>query len=154
MPAVPFHLHPRRAELLQQAPQMAAAVLARAAAGGKGWDKLLDLDACMTVFHVLGEQEACGDIRAAIVGDSHFLAYSVGALWFMPKTPLLLEQFFMRVGRGSHEVAMDEIEEFSKSLGAKGVLMATSLAASDAALGRLLARRGYSPESSQHLKVF
>lgn len=154
MAAVPFHLHPRRAELLQSAPTLAAAVLARAAKGGKGWDKLLDLDNCLTVFHMLGEQETCGDLRAAIVNDSHFLCYSVGSLWFMPKTPLLLEQFFMRVGRGSHDTAMDDIEALAQSIGCKGIVMATSLAASDEALGRLLARRGYSPESSQHLKVF
>lgn len=155
MPAVPFHQHPLRHDLLQRSPELAAAVIARAAAGGKGWDKLLDLDACFTVFHVLGEQEACGDLRAAIVGDSsHFIAYSVGSLWFMPKTPLLLEQFFIRVGRGLSEQAVGDIEALAQSIGCKGVLMATSLAPSDAALGRLYARHGYSQESTQHLKVF
>jgi hypothetical protein len=152
--ATPFHQHPLRHELLARAPQLAAIVLERASAGGKGWDKVLDLDACLTVFHILGEQESCGDLRAVIVNDSHFLAYSVGVLWFMPKTPLLLEQFLMRVDRGSSDQAMDDIEALAASIGCKGVLMATSLAPSDAALGRLYARRGYSQESTQHLKVF
>lgn len=151
---VPFCQHPRRRELIAQAPEMAAGVLARAAAGGKGWGALLDLDACLGVFRMLSEQEACGELRAVVVNDSHFLVYSVGAPWFMPGLSLLVEQFFMRIGRGVGDKALHEIERFAKSLGCKGILMATSLAASDAALGRLLGRAGYAQESSQHLKVF
>lgn len=154
MPAVPFHLHPRRAELLQAAPQLAATVLARAAKGGKRWEELLDLDGTLAIFGMLGEGKTCGDLRACIVGESHFLCYSIGALWFAPSAPMLLEQFFVRIGRGSNDTAMDEIEALAQSHGCRGVVMATSLAANDEALGRLYARRGYTGQSSQHLKVF
>ena len=152
MAPIPFHLHPQRAELLARGPEMAREVLARAGRDGKPSGCLVDVDAALRVFSLLAEHEDVGGIRAAIVNDSHFFAYSVGPMWFNPLEPWLLEQFFMRVGRGSTSQALADIEQMGRDLGCKGVLMATSLAANDEALGRLLARFGYAPQSSQHYK--
>jgi hypothetical protein len=150
---VPLHLHPMRDELLARAPELAKAVLERSARDGKVWDLVLDVEACVAVFRTLAEQEDVGGLRCAIVNDSHLFAYSVTAFWFMPSVPVLAEQFLLRVGRGSSDAAMDAIEMLGREAGCKFSLMATSLAANDEALGRLYARRGYSPQSSQHLKA-
>jgi hypothetical protein len=152
MAAVPFHLHPMRHELLARAPELAAAVLERSAPGGKVWGQLLDVDACLSVFQLLAEQEDAGGLRCVIANDSHLFAYCMTQFWFMPRVPVLAEQFLLRVGRGPSSTALDEIEDLGRQVGCKFILMATSLAASDEALGRLFRRRGYSPQSSQHLK--
>ena len=153
MPAIPFHQHPMRHELMARAPELAAGVMQRSGRDGKRWGEILDVDAALAVFQHLSEHESLGgELCAVIVNDSHFFAYSVSPLWFVPGAKFLLEQFWMRVGRGSGTAALDQVEDLGRSLGCRYVLMATSLAANDEALARLLRRRGYFPHSSQHLK--
>lgn len=151
MPAVPFHLHPMRHEIVANGPETVAALLQRSARDGKRWAELLDPEAAVGLFAWLAESEELNGLRAVIVNDSHLFAYSVGPLWFARGT-WLIEQFFMRVGRGSTAGALHAIEEFGRAQGCQHVLMATVLAADDAALGRLLHRHGYAQQSSQHYK--
>lgn len=153
MAAVPFHLHPMRHALMAQAPELAAAVMRRSEREGKQWGGIMDVDAALSVFRHLSEHEdLAGELRAVVLNDSHFFAYSVGPLWFVPGATFLVEQFFMRVGRGQTTAALTDVEDLGRSLGCRFVLMATSLAANDEALGRLLRSHGYRPHSSQHLK--
>lgn len=150
MPAVPFHQHPMRGELIARAPELAASVFARSARDGKVWADFLDTDACIGVFSWLAEQEDLHGLRCVIVNDSHLLAYCVAPMWFAPDRPLLVEQFFMRVGRGSADQAMEDIKQLARDNGCHGVLMATMLAPDDAALGRLYERHGGTQHSSQY----
>lgn len=151
MPAVPFHQHPMRDELIARAPELAQAVLARSGREGKRWAEFLDVDACVGVFDWLAQHEDLQGLRAAIVGESHFFAYCVAPMWFAPTRPLLVEQFFMRVARGSCDAAMEDIKQLGRDCGCWGVLMATMLAPDDAALGRLYERHGGTQHSSQYL---
>lgn len=151
MAAVPFHAYPHKVALLQRAPELAAAVLQRSARDGKQWDQRLDMGAALAVFEQLAEADMPG-LRAAVLNCSHLLVYSLGGFWFDPSKLWVIEQFFIRIGRGPAILAMNDIDTLARDAGAKGVIMATSLAANDAALGRLYARHGYSPQSSQHFK--
>jgi hypothetical protein len=149
---VPFHLHPMRHDLLARGPELAAAAFDRSARDGKTWNQMLSVDACVQVFRALAEVEDVGGLRCVIANDSHLFAYCITEFWFMPGAKVLAEQFMLRVARGPSTVALDQIEAMGKDAGCRYVLMATTLAASDQALGRLFARRGYSLQSSQHLK--
>lgn len=151
MSVVPLHQHPARHDLMARAPQMCAAVFERSARDGKTWATFLDADACIATFAWLAEQEDLQGLRCAIVNDSHLLAYCVAPMWFAPTKPLLVEQFFLRVGRGSSDEAMAQIKLFALEQGCAGVLMATMLAPDDEALGRLYERHGGRQHSSQYL---
>lgn len=130
---------------------MCDAVLERSARDGKVWAEFLDKDACLHIWQHLAEHEDMGGLRCVIVNDSHLFAFCVSPMWFAPTKPLLIEQFFMRVGRGSSDVAIDDIKALGTSLGCKAVLMATMLAPDDEALGRLYERHGGTKHSSQYL---
>ena len=151
MPAVAFHQHPARHDLIARADELCAAVFERSARDGKAWATFLDQNACVGVFEFLAENEELGGLRCVIVNDSHLLAYCVAPMWFAPERPLLIEQFFMRVGRGSADEAMAEIKAMAREQGCHGVLMATMLAPDDDALGRLYERHGGRKHSSQYL---
>jgi hypothetical protein len=151
MAAIPFHQHPARHELIARASELCAAVFERSARDGKAWATFLDPDACIGVFEFLAEHEDLGGLRCAIVNDSHLIAYCIAPMWFAPTKPLLVEHFFMRVGRGSSDEAMEQIKQLGRDSGCAAVLMATMLAPDDEALGRLYQRAGGVKHSSQYL---
>lgn len=151
MAAVPLHQHPLRHELLARADELCAGVFARSERDGKVWAQFIDADAAIAVFEHLTEHEDMGGLRCAIVGNSHLLAYCVAPMWFAPTKPLLVEQFFMRVARGSSDAAMEEIKQLARDNDCAAVLMATMLAPDDDALGRLYERHGGSKHSTQYL---
>jgi hypothetical protein len=126
-------------------------VFKRSERDGKTWAQFLDRDACVSVFQWLAEHEELAGLRCAIVNDSHLFAYCVAPMWFAPDKPLLVEQFFMRVARGSADDAMQDIKQLARDNGCAAVLMATMLAPDDEALGRLYVKHGGSLHSSQYL---
>lgn len=117
----------------------------------KQWaDTALEMEEALAVFYKLTMQAEYQGMKAVMLNDSHLLMYTVGSTWYAPHKKILLEQFYLRVGRGSGPEALEEIKELARAEGATGIIMATSLASNDAALGRLLAQSGYSPMSSMH----
>lgn len=155
MPAIPFHLHPQRAAIMQRLVETAPAVMERSRRDGKVWASLIDAEAALAVFaHLSEHQDLGGELRAAVCNDSHLLVYAVGPLWFVPGKTWLLEQYFARVGRGPIGPALADIDQLALDCGAAGVLMATMLAPNDDALSRIYTQHGYPQQCAQHLKVF
>lgn len=122
--------------------------VARADRGDKTWTHLIDRDAVALAIRdaVAGH----GPLKAIIVEDTHLFVYTVASPWWDSR-PWMMEQFYCRLrpGRGDPLAA---VEELARDLGCAVVGFATSFAPRDAALGRLLARSGYIPQSSQHMK--
>lgn len=139
--------HPKRDAWFAAAPDMLARVLLRS---NKGWARTVDTQAAVKVVSGLVQDYEHAGLSAAVLHDSHLLIYSVGSPWYAPTEKLIIEQFFVRVDKGSTEEALAALDLLAKDLGATGVVMATSLAANDKALGRLLGRFGYTSMSSQH----
>jgi hypothetical protein len=140
-----------RDDLMARAPDLCAAVFARSERDGKTWAQFLDAQACIDLFAWLAVHEELQGLRCVIVNDSHLLAYCVAPMWFAPDKPLLVEQFFMRVARGSSDAAMEDVKQLARDNGCAAVLMATMLAPDDDALGRLYERHGGVKHSTQYL---
>lgn len=154
MAAVPFHLYPHKDALMQRAPEIAASVMQRSERDGKDWDNRLESEAALAIFQRLADGEDIPGLQAVILNDSHLLVYSLGHPWWCKDKAWMIEQFFIRIDRGPASGAFHDLDELAKSLGCTTVVMATSLAANDQALGRLYAKHGYRPQSSQHFKEF
>lgn len=152
MAAVPFHEYPQREALMQRAPEIMAAVLRRSGGRGKHWDDRVEVDGAICVAQALADGTEIPGLQASVLSNSHLLIYSLGSPWFSNSQVWLIEQFFIRIGKGSVGAAFRDLEDLARASGARRIVMATSLAANDAALGRLYAQNGYSPESSQHIK--
>lgn len=118
----------------------------------KDWARALDRPAALAVMHKLAQDNGPYGLQATVLNDSHLLVWTFGGPWYAPTEKWITEQFFLRLGRGSTDAAFDAIDLLKERTGASGVIMATSLAKNDEALGRLLARHGYMPMSSQHFK--
>ena len=148
----PAHEHPLAPYLLANCVELYEAMIGRSLRDNKRFADNIDHDAALgTVVSLLQGAELPG-INAVILNDSHLLVYSVAQPWFSGTELWLIEQFYMRVGRGNSDAALDAVDDLGRSLGCGRVVFGTSLAASDKALGRLLERRGYSPQSSQLIK--
>lgn len=151
MTYTPLCEHPKRNEWLAAAPEVLARVLLRS---NKEWARAVDTGASVkTLADLIRECEHAG-LSAAVLNDSHLLIYTVASPWYAPNEKLIVEQFFVRMDRGQTDEALAALDLLAKDLGATGAVMATSLAANDAALGRLLTRYGYSAMSSQHFKSY
>jgi hypothetical protein len=137
---------------MERAPELAASVMQRSERDGKDWDNRLDIEPALDTFQALADGKEIPGLQAVVLNDSHLLVYGIGHPWWTNHKKWLIEQFFIRIGRGSADAAFHDLDEFAKSLGCSSIVMATSLAASDEALGRLYAKHGYSPQSSQHIK--
>lgn len=122
--------------------------------GSKGdeWTGRVDVDAAWQVFERLLEGETIQGLNAVVLNGSHLFIYSLGAAWFNPDEPWLIEQFFIRLFPGPSDGAFEAIEELAEDLGASATVMATSLAPDDASLGRLYEAHGYRLQSSQYIK--
>jgi hypothetical protein len=150
--AVPFHQYPHRAELMERAPQIMDGVMRRSGGRGKHWDDRIEVDGAICVAQALADGVEIPGLQASVLSNSHLLIYTLGSPWFNSSKVWLIEQFFIRIDRGPVGFAFRDLEDLARAQGASRIVMATSLAANDAALGRLYAQNGYSPESSQHIK--
>lgn len=141
--------HPKRLEWLAAAPEILARVLIRSQ---KEWARTVDTAAAVRQVAGLVREAEHNGLSAVVLNNSHLLIYQLGGPWYAPYEKLIIEQFFVRLDKGPTSEALAAIDLLAKDLGATGVVMATSLAANDKALGRLLGRFGYSPMSSQHYR--
>jgi hypothetical protein len=152
MAVVPLHQHPNARAIVQGIRDNAPRLIKRAERGGKRWSRFIDADYICNVFDFLCENENVGgELRAVVVNDSHFLAYSLGPMWFAPGHTWLIEQYFQRIGQGDTPAALTAIGEHAREQGACGVLIATMMAPDDDALGRIYTSAGYSRQCSQYL---
>lgn len=139
-----------REHLLLGLPELAEKFLSRAERKGKNWKNLVDPHAIY--YHM--EQALTGNSQdlTVVVNDAgtHLLMYSLGSIWW-GKGTMLIEQFYCRFRSGPAGDVLGEIEALGRDIGCSAVVFATSLA-NDKALGRLLARQGYTQESTQHIK--
>jgi len=148
---IPFHEHPLRDEWLANSEKLIEQIVRKS---GKTWtENGFSKEAALTVWNQLAQGEEPYGLHAAVLNDSHILVFTFGTPWYA-KGKWIIEQFFLRIGKGSSKDAFDAIDLLAAKLGASGVTMATSLASDDSALGRLLASHGYSPMSSQHFKGY
>lgn len=121
---------------------------------GKSWlENGFSKEDALNVWNALGRGESPFGLHAAVLNDSHVLVFTFGKPWYA-KGNWIIEQFFLRVGKGSSKDAFAAIDLLAEKLGATGITMATSMAADDSALGRLLGTNGYSPMSQQHFKSY
>lgn len=148
----PAHEHPLAGYLIANSVRLYEGVLDRSLRDNKRFADNIDHDAALGTVILLLQGNDIPGINAVILNDSHLLVYSVAQPWFSGSELWLIEQFYMRVGRGSSDAALDAVDELGRSLDCGRVVFGTSLAPSDKALGRLLERRGYLPQSSQLIK--
>lgn len=117
----------------------------------KQWGDIVDFDQAMSVIKYIADHGQFAGIRAVVLNGTHLLFYSVGNLWFI-KTPVLVEQFFIRIAPGPEAGAYAELDELARELGLSHIIMATAFAGSDEALGSVYERHGYTKQSSQYIK--
>lgn len=148
------HYHPMAGTLIANAETIYREVVDRSKRYGKHFHKMVDEPSAVYVIKELlrGSPSSAG-LNAVVLNDSHLLVYAQGPLWFTGGSSWLLEQFYVRIGKGCARSALASIDELASDLGCTGIVMATSLAAKDSALGRLFESSGYSHQSSQFLKV-
>jgi hypothetical protein len=119
----------------------------------KAWAKDFPVQAAFDIVAAFARGDTpVPHVHATVLADSHLLLWGLTEPWYYPGQKWLVEEFFIRVGAGSHKDALESLDLLAENVGATGVAMATALARSDRALGRLLAQQGYSPMSSQHFK--
>lgn len=147
----PFHEWDGRDVLLEGAPVVLDAIIARAQ---KEWSRTLSREDALLTLRNLGKGTSPYGLQATVLNDSHLLLWTLGSPWYAPSERWITEQFYVRIGKGSSKDAFVAIDALARNVGATGVVMATSLAADDSALGRLLASNGYSGMSSQHFKPY
>jgi len=126
-------------------------MIARSAESGKTWASRLDPDKALARFAMLLDGEDVPGVRAVVLNDSHIFLYTVASPWWGGDN-WLAELFYIRVARGSTPLAMEAIELLARDSFCSSIVFATSLAARDASLGRLLHQYGYKQESTQHIK--
>lgn len=145
----PFEEYSERYTLLWEAPDLIASTFARTT---KLWEGTTDVTGALDVFHRIADGNQPPGLDAVVLNGSHLLLYSLAAPWWNPTEVWLSEQFFIRIGRGPTACAFAAIEQLASDLGASHIVMATGLAKSDEALGKLYSRFGYSQQSTQHVK--
>lgn len=147
----PLHDWDGLPDLLSNSEATLAAVIKRAE---KDWSKKLTQKEALDTLQMLATDRGPYGLQATVLNDSHLLIWSFDAPWYAAKERWIIEQFFVRIGRGPSDKAFAAIDLLSDKLSATGVLMATSLAADDSALGRLYQKHGYAPMSQQYLKSY
>lgn len=126
-------------------------VLSTSGRDGKGWDNRINPDDALEIIVALMFNDGPPGLEAVVLNDSHLLLFNVGSPWWS-KTPWLIEQFYLRLARGSAPAALAAIDTLAKDRACTSVVFGTSMAANDFALARLLGRAGYSPQSQQLIK--
>ena len=148
---VPFHEWHGKEALLKNIDSILDAVIRKAE---KEWAVTLTREVAIATLEKMGREEKPFGLYASVLNDSHLLIWSFAAPWYAGDQRWITEQFFLRIGKGATKDAFTAIDLLARNIGATGVVMATSLARNDAALGRLLAGQGYQPMSSQHFKSY
>lgn len=144
---VPLSEHPDRDDILIAADTILDRMIARA---NKTWTQSIDKEQALNAFFGLYQGQHPYGLNAVVVNNSHVLIYQIGSVWYNPLTPIVLVQLYVRVNKGSGKEALAAVKSLAQEEGAAGVIMATSFAKNDPALGRLLAQEGYAPMSQQH----
>ena len=116
------------------------------------WEKSIDFDGALRTIQRIADGRPVQGVDAVILNDSHLFVYSVLSPWWQPGERWLTEQFFVRIGRGFTSCAFHAIDLLAEDYRASKIVMATGLAKSDEALGKLYRRFGYSQQSTQHVK--
>lgn len=147
----PFHEWDGKDALLANAGKVLEAIIARAK---KEWSRKLSKDDALEVLTKLAEGTNPYGLHATVLNDSHLLVWQFGGMWYAPQERWIVEQFYVRIGKGSSDDALVAIDALARNIAATGTIMATALAHNDEALGRLLAKSGYQPMSSQHIKLY
>jgi len=147
--------HPLAEVLWAQRDRLFDQLIERSSRDGKTWGTRTDKEAAWGKLLPLFFQPATtlqqGQLAGWVLNDSHLVFCSLGSPWWTEDV-WFIEQFFLRVGKGSNTAAMLALDILALDLGATTIVFGTSLAANDAALGRLLGRAGYTPQSQQYIK--
>lgn len=147
----PLHLWDGRHAMLEGGEERLRKVIQKST---KGWAATLPVDTLVNIVREYADgEQPVPHVHATVLAGSHLLLWGLASPWYAPGQVWLLEEFFLRVGVGSLDDALASLDSLAQEVHATGVVMATALARSDAALGRLLAARGYSPMNSQHFKT-
>lgn len=147
----PLHEWSGLPDLISSADTVLAAIVKRAE---KEWARKLSKDDALSTLYLLAKDTGPYGLQATVLNDSHLLVWTFAGPWYAMSEKWITEQFFVRIGKGSTADALAAIDLLAEKIGATGTVMATSLAANDAALGRLYGQHGYSPMSSQHFKSY
>jgi hypothetical protein len=148
----PLHEHePIKALITRDMQTLYDTVLARSSRDGKDWDSRINPSDALDVIVSLMFNAGPPDLEAVVLNDSHLLLFSVGNPWWS-KTPWLIEQFYIRLARGTSSAALMAVDQLARDRSCTSIIFGTSLAADDEALSRLLARAGYQPQSRQLIK--
>lgn len=139
---------PLYSELVSGAGALFDRVVAAAIARGKPWSTSTDKPTAVhnAVQAMHGTHPA---MHAILVGGTHMLLFTESAPWWDTK-PWLIEQFYARVAPGRSD-PLGGIEAYARDGNLRKIILGTSLS-NDAAMGRLLARRGYQQSSTQFTK--
>lgn len=148
----PFHEWDGKDVLLQNAGTVLEAVIQRA---DKEWSRKITQEDALAVLQQLSTGSIVNNqLHATVLNDSHLLVWQFGGLWYAPHEKWIIEQFYVRIGKGSHRDALLAVDALARNIGATGTIMGTALAKNDDALGRLLSQSGYSPMSQQYFKTY
>lgn len=147
----PLHDWDGKDALLASADTVLEAIIKRAE---KEWTRKLSREDALGVIKQLAKDNGPYGLQATVLNDSHLLVWTFAGPWYAMSEKWITEHFFVRIGKGSTKLALDAIDLLASKIGATATVMATSLAANDAALGRLYGQSGYSPMSSQHIKFY
>lgn len=137
-----------RTTLLWEAPEHIERLVKRSK---PEWFQAIDIDHVIATLKDLAAGNNPGGLQAVILNGSHLLVFSIGGPWF-GKDTWLIEQFFMRVGKGDEADAYAALELLAEDAGASHIIMATALARNDEALGKVYQRYGYTKQSTQYVK--
>lgn len=143
--------HPLFNSIYESAPQLFDSALARSKRNGKTWDTRLDKEDAVARARLILSDEVPG-LRAYILCDTHLLFASIGQMWWS-SDPWLIEQWYLRVAPGRSD-PLAAVDRLAQDAGCSAVAFGTSLAANDAALGRMLTSKGYRLESTQYIKDY
>lgn len=120
----------------------------------KEWSRTITVDEALGTLKLLSQDNGPYGIQATVLNDSHLLVWTFGAPWYAVGEKWITEQFFVRIGRGKSSDAFAAIDRLAAKIGATGIVMATSLAHNDEALGKILVNEGYTGMSSQYFKAY
>jgi hypothetical protein len=143
--------HPLFRQIYDSAAELFDRAVARSTRDGKTWHLRLNKEEAVAQARKVLDGSAIG-VYAFILCDTHLLFVSVGRMWWETQ-PWLIEQWYLRIAPGRSD-PLAAVDMLATDLGCSAVAFGTSLAANDAALGRMLTSKGYRLESTQYIKDY